>query len=423
MESNSKMSLELPPAPQDRTGWPWTEATPPLPPTMPNGSPWPKISIVTPSYNQAQFIEETIRSVLLQGYPNLEYIIIDGGSTDGSVEIIKKYEPWLTCWVSEPDRGQSHAINKGFKRSTGDIIAWINSDDYYTKEALKQAALGMDNYPKAGLIHGDGFYCSEDGKIIGRQVEKQVDLARLLWYRPLVQPSIFFKRKSLEAVGELREDLYYRMDFDISIRTAVFFPIQYINFSFSCLRIWPGQKTHDNNISAQFDEEINVRETIYKVYSAKNLTVRKIGLDALSSNLIRASICCYANFDCNNGYRFIDKLALSQRRANKIPIDSIWLGLVYSGLLDRTHSYQDVNDVIENVMRAVNIASFNTLLKKIMMRVRVYKAIQLNLRSDVDKVKVIVPTLLLYDTKWMLRISTLKYLARIFLLGFQTGGK
>ena len=98
---------------------------------MPNGEAWPRISIVTPSFNQGQFIEETIRSILLQGYPNLEYIIIDGGSTDESVEIIKKYEPWLTYWVSEKDRGQAHAINKGLERCTGEILAYINSDDYY----------------------------------------------------------------------------------------------------------------------------------------------------------------------------------------------------------------------------------------------------------------------------------------------------
>jgi len=122
---------ELPPPPEGKTGWPWTVESRQLPDTMPDGSPWPRISIVTPSYNQGQFIEETIRSVLLQGYPDLEYIIIDGGSTDESVEIIKKYSPWLKYWVSEPDKGQAHAINKGFECATGSVGAYLNSDDYY----------------------------------------------------------------------------------------------------------------------------------------------------------------------------------------------------------------------------------------------------------------------------------------------------
>ncbi len=127
---------ELPPPPAGKTGWPWAIETPALPASRADGSPWPRISIVTPSYNQGQFIEETIRSVLLQGYPDLEYIVIDGGSTDQSVEIIRKYERWLTYWVSEKDRGQAHAINKGFTKASGSIGAYLNSDDWYTEGAF-----------------------------------------------------------------------------------------------------------------------------------------------------------------------------------------------------------------------------------------------------------------------------------------------
>jgi glycosyltransferase involved in cell wall biosynthesis len=130
----------LPPPPPGKTGWPWAAEAPLLPRARQDGSPWPLISIVTPSYNQGQFIEETIRSVLLQGYPDLEYIIIDGGSTDQSVEMIKKYEPWLTHWASERDRGQAHAINKGFERATGEIGAYLNSDDFYLPGALAHSA-------------------------------------------------------------------------------------------------------------------------------------------------------------------------------------------------------------------------------------------------------------------------------------------
>ena len=112
---------ELPPPPRDKTGWPWTVECPQLPETMPDGQPWPRISIVVPSYNQGNFIEESIRSIVCQGYPNLELIIIDGGSTDGTLDILEKYQWNITFWVSEPDRGQSHALNKGFARSSGSI--------------------------------------------------------------------------------------------------------------------------------------------------------------------------------------------------------------------------------------------------------------------------------------------------------------
>ena len=131
----------LPPPPPGKSGWPWTVGCPRLPDTMPDGSHWPSFSIVTPSYNQGQFIEETIRSVLLQGYPNVDYTIIDGTSADQSVEIIKKYEPWLTYWVSEPDRGQAHAINKGLRHCSGAIRAYLNSDDIYLPNALEHVAL------------------------------------------------------------------------------------------------------------------------------------------------------------------------------------------------------------------------------------------------------------------------------------------
>ena len=127
---------ELPPPLEGKTGWPWTVESTQLPETMPHGSPWPRISIVTPSYNQGEFIEETIRSVLLQGYPNLEYIIMDGGSSDKTNEVISKYASWLKYWRSQKDEGQAAAITEGFLRATGQIGAYINSDDFYLQNVL-----------------------------------------------------------------------------------------------------------------------------------------------------------------------------------------------------------------------------------------------------------------------------------------------
>lgn len=122
---------ELPDPPPGKTGWPWTTETLPMMDIVPSEKPWPKISIITPSYNQGQFIEETIRSVLLQNYPNLEFIVMDGGSDDGTKEILEKYSPWLSFWKSKRDRGQGHAINLGFSLASGDYSGWINSDDFY----------------------------------------------------------------------------------------------------------------------------------------------------------------------------------------------------------------------------------------------------------------------------------------------------
>ena len=137
--SNTGLLSSLPAPVDRRTGWPWTEETPPLLPRLSDGK-WPKISIVTPSYNQGQFIEETIRSVLLQNYPNLEYIIMDGGSTDNTVSILEKYTDWISLWRSEKDNGQTHAINKGFEYASGFVRGYLNSDDLLVPASLEQVA-------------------------------------------------------------------------------------------------------------------------------------------------------------------------------------------------------------------------------------------------------------------------------------------
>ena len=183
---------------------------------------FPKISIVTPSLNQGRFLEQTTCSVLDQGYPNLEYIIIDGGSTDNSVEIIKKYEKHLTYWVSEEDRGQSHAINKGFERASGDMLGWLNSDDYYASCALKVVAEAFMSNTSAGAIVGAGEMVDEFGRFIRHCEAFDITVESLYgWiYKYFYQPSCFFSRAAWQECGPLNEWLHYAMDLDLWLRIA-----------------------------------------------------------------------------------------------------------------------------------------------------------------------------------------------------------
>lgn len=181
---------------------------------------WPKFTIVTPSYNQGQFLEETVRSVLLQGYPNLEYIVIDGGSTDDSLEIIKKYEPWLTHWVSEADEGQADAIGKGFQRATGEILAWINSDDFYEPNALIRIASFFAGHPDLVFVNGDVNLVGEESQFERRifTMRPSVFFAANYGHHGWPQQGCFWRRSTYEEVGGIDPTLRFCMDKDLFIR-------------------------------------------------------------------------------------------------------------------------------------------------------------------------------------------------------------
>jgi glycosyltransferase involved in cell wall biosynthesis len=181
-----------------------------------------KISIVTPSLNQGRFLESTIRSVVEQDYEDLEYIIIDGGSTDNSVDIIRKYEKYITYWVSELDSGQSHAINKGFAKCTGDIVAWLNSDDEYVSGTLGIVGRYMEKNPAADIVFGDQEDMDENGETF-RSVRwvKHSTLAMLSLGIMIPQPASFYRRKMVEEIGELDESLYWVMDYEWFLRMAL----------------------------------------------------------------------------------------------------------------------------------------------------------------------------------------------------------
>ena len=204
--------LQQLPAPQTlKTGWPWDEETDPK--VYSENVKWPKLTIVTPSYNQAAFLEETIRSVLLQNYPNLEYIIIDGGSTDGSVEIIKKYAKWINYWESKPDRGQGHAINKGFSLSSGDYHAWINSDDYYIKGVFN---LVIDKFLQTGskFIYGYGYSYHTD-KDNFHLVKVIPFLDFFIKIPGIVQPATFWASNIHQPIWE---ELHCSLDYELWMR-------------------------------------------------------------------------------------------------------------------------------------------------------------------------------------------------------------
>ncbi len=204
----------------------------------------PLVTIVTPSFNQGRFIRPTIESVLSQDYPAIEYIVMDGGSTDETAAVVGDYASRLT-WVSEKDRGQSHAINKGFRRGSGAIFAWINSDDLLLPGAVSRAVAELEKHPDAGGVYGDGFTIDRDGNTITRiPWTRPFDLWRLVNLEDyIIQQTCFFAREAIENVGYLREDLHYVMDWDLLIRIGKRFELRYIPEPMGCLREYPEAKS------------------------------------------------------------------------------------------------------------------------------------------------------------------------------------
>lgn len=181
----------------------------------------PLVSIVTPSYNQAPYLEATLRSVLEQDYPRIEYIVNDGGSTDGSAAIIAGYAPRLASWVSERDKGQSDAVNKGWTRATGDIVAWINSDDTYLPGAFRAVVEFFQTHPDVGLVYSDCPLIDAQGKRIGLLGAEKYSFESLLFGNYIPQSTVFLRRAVLERVGLLDPAMHYGMDYDYWVRAAL----------------------------------------------------------------------------------------------------------------------------------------------------------------------------------------------------------
>jgi len=207
---------DLPPPPPGKSGWPWTVSSKVIPETMPDGSELPRLTIVTPSYNQGKFLEATIRSVLLQGYPNLEYIIIDGGSTDCSIEVIKRYEKYLFYWHSKKDKGQADAINQGLNKSSGRILAWINSDDVYVKRTFYKIIKSFQAHPNCVVVHGNRILINEIGAVTGWVSLPSFDPETGIYN--VCSETAFWQRSAMNEVGLLNANLQFAIDLEFFSR-------------------------------------------------------------------------------------------------------------------------------------------------------------------------------------------------------------
>jgi glycosyltransferase involved in cell wall biosynthesis len=180
----------------------------------------PLVSVITPSFNQARYLEATIQSVLSQEYVRIEYILIDGASTDGSAAIIRKFEDRFAYWISEKDNGQAEAINKGLSRAKGEIVAWLNSDDYYLPNTVSAAVRVFESNPDVVMVYGDMLAVDEQGQTINILKYKQLSLEDLLCFQIIGQPSVFFRRAALEKTGLLDTSLHFLLDHHLWIRIA-----------------------------------------------------------------------------------------------------------------------------------------------------------------------------------------------------------
>lgn len=189
----------------------------------------PLVSIITPSFNQARFLERTMQSVFAQDYPRIEYIVVDGGSTDGSVDVIKQHQRRLAWWVSEQDKGQTDAINKGFNRATGDILAWLNSDDTYNPQAVSEAVKFLVENPEVALVYADCNFVDEEDRFIGKFKSAQTNYRRLReGYVHIPQQTMFFRAKYWKELGPLDPSFYFAMDYDLWTRIAAKAPFKYL---------------------------------------------------------------------------------------------------------------------------------------------------------------------------------------------------
>ncbi len=263
--SKTGLLAELPPPPNGKTGWPWTVETQPSPATMPNGLPWSKISIVMPSYNQGQFIEETIRAVLLQNYPNLEFIICDGGSTDETKQVLEKYSPWLSFWQSKKDRGQGHAINLGFSIASGEYFGWINSDDFYMPGCFQRVVNHFLKF-RSNFIYGDAITLYEETNK-AQYLPGFLVLDRYLRFGGIIPSHAAFWKSIIHQ--PIWEELHCAIDAELWLRLLPYQSRSHLKFPLGIIRVHSETKTSNERNSKLWQEDYTNK--IWKAYEPVRL--------------------------------------------------------------------------------------------------------------------------------------------------------
>lgn len=291
----------------------------------------PTVSIITPSFNQGNFIGQTIDSVLEQDYPSIEYIVVDGGSTDNTHDILKQYEDRIQ-WISEPDSGQANAINKGFGMASGEILFWLNSDDILLPGAVSRVMACFRENPAAGLVYGQCRYIDECGEVVGRFPTEPFDFKRLAMFTFIPQPSTFFRRTAYEASGGLDETLRYSLDFDLWVKITRSHTAVYLPEILSAYRLHGDSKTFDTKQAIENSKEsLDIVYKHYnwapanKVYGYCYNTIEPRFSKILSSPkplaiLATLFISTFKYLQMNKGFRAADLKALNWEYIRKIGV-------------------------------------------------------------------------------------------------------
>lgn len=308
--------------------WLWRPLPGPKELCRDNSTLLPRVTVVTPSYNQGAYLEETIRSVLMQDYPNLEYIIMDGGSSDNSVEIIKKYEPWLAYWSSSRDGGQSAAINAGWHRATGDVVAWQNADDMYCQGSIHEAVKSLQLAPEIAMVYGDCIAIDANGQPFAElQVPRQFGATTILRSFNNVVPSTtaFIRRAVVEKIGPLDTSLHYTMDFDYFLRLGLRYRALFNERLRSLIRIHHDAKSSKGQVAGlleMYDIVSRLRETL------SDSALRSACTEGLAIGATRLSLA----FAAKSNFRMALKWrSISVKHALSQPLNGAMLALLVPG--------------------------------------------------------------------------------------------